>query len=235
MKAIFYPASGRGGANHGWLQSHHSFSFAQYHDPQKVHFGKLRVLNDDVVAAGRGFGMHPHENMEIITIPLFGALAHRDSTGGSGEIQTGEVQIMHAGTGIYHSEMNPSPTDPVGLFQIWIFPEKANIAPGYDQRKFDWQSKTNEWTQVVAPDNDNALWINQKAWLNLARVEGGKSLRYTQNNANSGFYLMVIEGEVKLGDSLLKDRDALGIWDTQSVDIEAINEARILLIEIPMN
>ena len=235
MKTIFYPASQRGGADHGWLQSYHSFSFAQFYHPEKIHFGMLRVLNDDIVAPGRGFGMHPHDNMEIITIPLFGTLAHRDSTGGSGEIQTGEVQIMHAGTGIYHSEMNASSSEPVGLFQIWIFPEKKNIAPSYEQRKFAWQANMNKWTRVVAPNDEGALWINQKAWLNLTRLEAGTALSYLKNAEGSGFYLMAINGEIKVGDQILTDKDALGIWETDSIEIQATKEAQVLLIEVPMN
>lgn len=234
MKTILHTSAERGHADHGWLQSHHSFSFASFHNPEKMHFGLLRVLNDDVVAAGRGFGRHPHENMEIITIPLFGALAHNDSTGGSEIIRTGEVQIMHAGSGIYHSEMNPSASDPVGLFQIWIFPEKGNIYPSYDQRLFDWQAKANEWTTVVAPDQENALWINQQAWLNLARIETGKAIDYQSNKGGQGLYVMVIEGEVSIGDQLLGRRDAMGIWETDSVKIEANSEAQVLLIEVPM-
>ena len=234
MKTVFHPASERGTADHGWLQSHHSFSFASFYHPEKVHFGLLRVLNDDVVAAGRGFGRHPHENMEIITIPLFGALAHKDSTGGSEVITTGEVQIMHAGSGIQHSEMNASTSDPVGLFQIWIFPDKKNIEPSYEQKKFDWQTKANEWTEVVSPDGGSALWINQQAWINLSRVEAEKSIEYQSHSIDSGIYILVIEGELNVGDQVLSKRDALGIWEFEKLTMKANVETQILVIEIPM-
>jgi len=234
MKTIFHGAAQRGHANHGWLQANHSFSFGGYFDPGKIQFGLLRVLNDDTVAAGMGFSEHPHYNMEIVTIPLKGALAHKDSTGRKETIRAGEVQIMSAGTGIVHAEMNASPTESVSLFQIWILPEKVNIEPRYDQRLFDWKQKKNSWTEVVAPDMEQALWINQQAWLSLATLDEGNALEYRGHKPENGFYLMVIEGEVTLGNQVLGKRDAIGISETDVFEMKSTKYSELLLIEVPM-
>jgi len=177
MQTIFYPAPERGHVNFGWLDSHHSFSFGHWYDPAKVHFGALRVLNDDIVSGGGGFGTHPHDNMEIVSIPLKGSLAHKDSTGTDGIIRTGDVQIMSAGSGIRHSEFNHSKTEPTNFLQIWVFPKQRDIKPRYDQRRFDTKDRINKWQVVVSPDQkENALWINQDARFALANLEEGKEI-----------------------------------------------------------
>ncbi len=236
MKSIFYKASERGHAEHGgWLKSNFSFSFAEWHDPKRVHFGALRVLNDDSIAAGGGFGMHPHDNMEIVTIPTRGSVAHKDSTGTDGLIHTGDVQIMSAGTGIRHSEYNPSATDILELFQIWVFPKLRNVKPRYEQKSFNAAERINQWQVVVSPDTaENGVLINQDARFSLAELEEGKSLSYKTKFKGSGVYLFVIDGEVKAGEQILQKRDALGISETDLLDIEASKNARLLAIEVPM-
>src|SRR5258708_2060005 len=209
MKTILQKASERGAADHGWLKAKHYFSFASYHNPEKVHFGLLRVLNDDIVAGGGGFGTHPHDNMEIVTIPLTGALQHKDSTGGNGIIKAGDVQIMSAGTGVRHSEANASATEPVTLFQVWIFPKERNIEPRYDQRNFDIAERVNKWQTVISPvEADKALWINQDAKFSLTKLEAGKTLDYTNAFTGNGVFLVVINGTVKVGAVDLNKRDA---------------------------
>lgn len=236
MKTILHKAATRGHANHGWLDSHHTFSFAGYYDENRVHFGLLRVLNDDIVAGGMGFGLHPHDNMEIVSIPLRGALEHRDNTGGHGIIRAGEVQIMSAGSGIAHSEKNASATDDVNFLQIWIFPKERNIKPRYDQRMFEISDRQNKWQTVVSPGKENgALWINQDAWFNLTHLKHGASLEYVLNKAASGVYVFVIEGGVSIGDQELSRRDGLGVYETDKFTIRANSDAEVLLMEVPMN
>jgi len=234
MNTILYKASDRGAADYGWLKAKYSFSFSSYHNPSNVHFGALRVLNNDIVAGGGGFPAHPHDNMEIITIPIEGALQHKDSSGGNGIIQKNDVQIMNAGTGVEHSEFNASKTEQVELFQIWIFPKEKNIKPRYDQKTFDPAARQNKLQLVVAPDNDEALWINQDAWLSLGNLNKGISLNYKLHNNNSGVYAFVIEGSVTINGQPLGKRDALGIKDAADFDITANENAEILLIEIPV-
>ena len=236
MKSILYPAKERGHANHGWLDSYHSFSFGQYNDPQKVHFGALRVLNDDSVAGGGGFGAHPHDNMEIVSIPLEGELAHKDSTGNEGIIKKGDVQIMSAGTGLRHSEYNASATKTAKFLQIWVFPKLKNIKPAYGQKNFDVSDRKNKWQVVVSPDTaDNGLNINQDARFALVDLEPGKSIEYQMKWKNSGLYLFVIEGGVKTADKVLDRRDAIGVTETNEVNIEAVGETQLLAIEVPLN
>jgi redox-sensitive bicupin YhaK (pirin superfamily) len=236
MKSILYKAADRGSADYGWLKPNYYFSFGQYNKPDKVHFGLLRVLNDDYIAGGGAFPTHPHDNMEIITIPFTGALQHKDSTGGSGDIKAGDIQIMSAGTGVQHSEANASKTDPVTLFQVWIFPKKKNIEPRYDQRSFDINDRVNKWQIVVSPNEaDKALWINQDARLSLTKLETGKSLAYENAFKGNGVYLVVINGSVKVNDTILNKRDALGISDTDSFSVTASEDAELLAIEVPMN
>jgi redox-sensitive bicupin YhaK (pirin superfamily) len=235
MKTILYPAKDRGHVNLGWLDSFHSFSFGQYHDPKKVHFGALRVVNDDKVAGGGGFGTHPHDNMEIVTIPLEGKLAHKDSTGNEGIISKGDVQIMSAGTGIRHSEYNASASEYAKFLQIWVFPKLKNIKPVYGQKSFDIKDRKNKWQVVVSPEaSDNALNINQDARFSLVQLDEGKSISYQTKFKNSGVYLFVIDGEVKVNDELLKQRDALGASELDQLKIEASKNADVLAIEIPM-
>ncbi len=236
MKTILHKASQRGTADYGWLKPNYYFSFAQYHHPEKMHFGLLRVLNDDFIGGGGMFPTHPHDNMEIVTIPFTGALEHKDSTGGHGVIQTGDIQIMSAGTGVQHSEANASKTEPVTLFQIWIFPKEQNIKPRYDQRNFDIKERTNQWQTVVSPiEKDSALWINQDARFSLTNLEAGKSLEYTNGFNGNGVYLVVINGSVSVNEILLNKRDALGIWDTNTFTVKASTDAELLAIEVPMN
>ena len=218
MKSIFYPAAERGHANFGWFDSHHSFSFGQYHDATKMHFGALRVLNDDMVKGGAGFGTHPHDNMEIVSIPLSGALAHKDSTGTSAVINTGDVQIMSAGSGISHSEFNASKTAPVNFLQVWLFPKQRNIQPRYDQKTFDAAGRVNQWQVVVSPDEkDNAVGINQDAKFSLATIEAGTALNYKTAFAGNGVYFFVLEGKVSVADKELNKRDAIGVSETGEI------------------
>lgn len=235
MKTIFHPASDRGHADHGWLNAHHSFSFASWYDPAKVHFGMLRVLNDDIVAGGQGFGTHPHNDMEIITIILEGALEHRDNMGNGSIIRPGDVQVMSAGTGVLHSEFNPSPTEKTNLFQLWVFPKENGIAPRYDQKTFDPNERKNK-IQLVASGfkKNDELYIHQDAALSLSQLDAGKSLEYTMNKEGNGAYIMVIKGKLKIDEQELGRRDALGLWETQKFEIHAEESSEILIVEVPM-
>ena len=229
-------ANERGSGDFGWLKPNYYFSFSNYHNPQKVRFGLLRVLNDDFIAGGGAFPTHPHDNMEIVTIPFTGALKHKDSTGGEGVIKAGDVQIMSAGTGVQHSEANASATDPVTLFQIWLYPKEANIAPRYDQRTFDVAQRINNWQFVVSPnDKDGGLWINQDARFAMTKLEAGKTIDYSNAFAGNGIYLVVINGTVEVDGNILTKRDAAGIENTNSFSITASEDAELLAIEVPMN
>ena len=235
MKTVFHPASERGHVDFGWLNSHHSFSFGHWYNPEKVHFGALRVLNDDIVKGGGGFPTHPHDNMEIISIPLSGALAHKDSTGTDGIIKTGDVQIMSAGSGIQHSEFNASQTDTVNFLQVWVFPKQANIKPRYDQKTFDVAKRQNQWQVVVSADEkDGGVWINQDARFALANLEAGKDITYSPAFTGNGVYVFVLEGEVEIDSNRLNKRDALGISETGNFVIKANTAAQLLAIEVPM-
>lgn len=234
MKTVLHKAATRGHANHGWLDSHHTFSFAGYYDPSRVHFGALRVLNDDIVKGGNGFGQHPHDNMEIISIPLRGALEHGDNTGGHGIIHSGEVQIMSAGSGIAHSEKNASKTEDVNFLQIWVFPKEKDTEPRYDQRLFTEEQKANQFLTVIAPDSDAALKINQDAWFSLGKLDKDFKGDYKIHNAANGVYAFVLEGSVTINDQKLDKRDGLGIWETESLSVVAESDAQVLLIEVPM-
>jgi quercetin 2,3-dioxygenase len=236
MKTLLFKAADRGTADYGWLKPNYYFSFAQYHDPAKVHFGLLRVLNDDFIAGGGAFPTHPHDNMEIVTIPFTGALKHKDSTGGEGIIQAGDIQIMSAGSGVQHSEANASATDPVTLFQVWIFPKERNIKPRYDQKTFDVTERANQWQTVVSPiAADQALWINQDARFSLTSLAAGKEISYTTAFKNNGVFLVVINGSVEIDGQQLHKRDALGISEIEKFSVIASEDAELLAIEIPMN
>ncbi|MFN5346683.1 MAG: pirin family protein [Bacteroidota bacterium] len=236
MKKVIHKANTRGYANHGWLKSYHTFSLAGYHNPERVHFGMLRVLNDDFVDAGMGFGKHPHDNMEIISIPLSGALHHQDSTGRDKIIKTGDVQIMSAGTGIYHSELNASQQEPVAFLQLWIFPKVNNIEPRYDQKEFNLSDHTNQFQVVVSPTQENdSLFINQDAWLSLIELEEGKDTMYTIHKEGNGVYCFVIDGQLEIADENNERRDAIGIWDTTEFSLKANQKSTVLIIEVPMN
>ena len=235
MKTLLHKANERGKVNFGWLDSKHSFSFGHYHDPAKMNFGALRVLNDDIVTGGGGFGAHPHDNMEIISIPLKGDLEHKDSTGTKAVIRENDVQIMSAGTGIRHSEKNHSSGEAVNFLQIWILPKELNINPRYDQKTFDPSDRNNKLLTVVAPDAKSAVWINQDAWLSLGNYEQGKTDVYPMHKAGNGVYVFVLEGSVKIDDIILDKKDALGVWDTSEFAFKSITNAQVLLIDVPMD
>jgi len=236
MKTIFHKASERGHANHGWLNAKHSFSFASYHDPSKVHFGLLRVLNDDIVAPGMGFGMHPHDNMEIITIPLSGTLEHKDSMGNIGVIRPNEIQAMSAGSGLMHSEYNHSKTEEINLLQIWVFPKERNISPRYDQRIFSENDKNGKFKTIVSPVKaDDVMWINQDAFFSLGNFKLGSKVEYNIKHKGNGAYIFIIEGETSIEGNKTEKRDAIGIWETDEILIEVNADSEILVIEVPMN
>lgn len=235
MKTVLHKANTRGHNSFGWLNSFHSFSFGHYHHPERMHFGALRVLNDDTVAAGMGFGKHPHDNMEIVSIPLSGDLHHQDSTGRNEIIRQHDVQIMSAGSGIAHSEMNANKDQAVKFLQIWVLPKELNITPRYEQKSFAPADRTNQILTVVAPDHKDAVWINQDAWFSLANFEAGKNDEYFLRQLDNGVYVFVISGSVTINDTVLNERDGLGIWDISSLKIEANTQTELLLIEVPMN
>jgi redox-sensitive bicupin YhaK (pirin superfamily) len=235
MKTTLYPADARGHADHGWLKTNHTFSFANYYNPERVHFGALRVLNDDWIAAGEGFGKHPHDNMEIITIPFTGAVLHQDSMGNKGVIKPGEIQVMSAGTGIFHSEHNDSKKDALTLFQIWIFPDKKNVTPRYDQITINDLAKKNELYQILSPSpDDEGVWIHQNAWFHLGDLSASTQLEYVLKQSGSGVFVQVIEGGVDVEGNHLNSRDGIGISDTTSIQIKAETNARVLVMEVPM-
>ncbi len=233
-KYSYHPADSRGKADHGWLKSFHTFSFASYHNEERIHFGALRVLNDDSVAAGMGFGTHPHDNMEIVSIPLSGDLAHKDSMGNVQVIRQNDVQIMSAGTGISHSEFNHSKEEEVKFLQIWVFPKERNIAPRYEQKTFAPSDRHNKLVEVVAPDNARAVWINQDARFLLGDFEANRSLEYNIKTPGNGVYVFVLDGNIKADNQELNTRDGLAISESTSVKIETKSSAKLLLIEVPM-
>ena len=236
MDKVIHRANTRGHANHGWLDSHHSFSFANYHNPERMNFGVLRVLNDDIVDPGKGFGTHPHDNMEIISIPLEGDLEHKDSMGNVAIIKEGDVQVMSAGTGIYHSEYNKNSDEQVKFLQIWLFPNKRNVDPRYDQISIRDIAKENTFYQVLSPNNeDQGVWIHQDAWFNIGEFKKGSGDSYALNKSGNGLYLFVIDGEVEADGELLTKRDGMGVWNTSSINVNATQDAKVLLMEVPMN
>lgn len=232
---ILHKASSRGHANHGWLNAYHSFSFASWYNPERIQFGMLRVLNDDTVAAGMGFGTHPHDNMEIITIPLEGDLAHKDSMGNAATIKTGDVQVMSAGTGIQHSEFNPNADQHTKLFQIWLFPKYRNVEPRYQQITLDSTKQKNNFAQILSPNQDDeGVWIYQDAWFYLSNFDANFSKKLALKKEGNGFYIMNIEGEIEVNGEKLEKRDAIGIWETNEIEINANSDSRFLIMEIPM-
>ncbi len=235
-KTVLHRSATRGQANHGWLNARHTFSFASYYDPNRMNFGVLRVLNDDQVAEGRGFGTHPHDNMEIITIPLEGDLEHKDSMGNSFIIRYGDVQVMSAGTGIQHSEFNPNKDKPLKLLQIWVFPNKRNVSPRYDQITLNMNERHNKLQQILSPfPEDEGVWIHQDAWFHLGKFDKDFTAEYEIKKNGNGVYAFVIRGAVKIEGELLNERDGLGIWETDSLSIQSVQEGtEILLMEVPM-
>jgi len=236
MKTELHPASSRGTADYGWLKANYSFSFSNYHNPARIHFGALRVLNDDFIEGGMGFGKHPHENMEIVTIPLKGAIAHEDSTGTKGVVNAGDVQIMSAGSGIFHSEKNASQTEPLQLFQVWIMPKLKDINPRYGQKSYLPSDFKNQWKTVVSPlgTDIDSLQVNQDTYFNVSHLDASKSLNYDLHGDKQGVFIMVIEGEISVVDQSLGRRDAMGISETTSISIQAKEDSQVLLIEVPM-
>lgn len=235
MKTIYHPAASRGYADHGWLKSNHTFSFANYHNRDRMNFGVLRVINDDQVAGGEGFGTHPHNDMEIISIPLEGDLEHRDSMGNGGIIRKGDIQVMSAGTGVTHSEFNANADRPIKFLQIWVFPREKGVKPRYGQMHIADYAKPDDFQQIVSPHQEDAgMWINQDSWFHLADFGAGVKKIYELKKPGNGVYLFLISGEAKVGDQILHQRDGYGIWDTESFILEATEKAEILLMEVPM-
>jgi quercetin 2,3-dioxygenase len=236
-QTILHKAETRGDANHGWLHSRHTFSFADYYDPERVHFGALRVLNDDRVEAGMGFGTHPHDNMEIISIPLEGDLEHKDSMGNVSVIKNGDVQAMSAGTGITHSEYNRNKDRLVKFLQIWVFPNKKNVMPRYDQITLNSSDRYNKFQQILSPNaDDTGVWIYQDAWLHLGQFDKDVSTNYTIKKKGNGVYAIIITGDVTIDGNSLHERDGLGIWDTDTISIKTNSQnAEVLLMEVPMS
>lgn len=234
---VLHKSNSRGEANHGWLKSRHTFSFANYYNPERMHFGVLRVLNDDFVEAGMGFGTHPHDNMEIISIPLEGDLEHRDSMGNISVIKHGDIQVMSAGTGITHSEYNKSKEQPVKFLQIWVFPNKKNVTPRYDQLTLNLNDRRNKLQQVLSPDpNDEGVWIHQNAWFHLGHFDQDKEITYTLKDSKNGVYAFILNGNFNIQGQDLESRDGLGIWAQSQLSIKANSaNAEILLMEVPLS
>jgi len=238
MKTELHPASERGHANHGWLDSYHSFSFATYFNPAREKFGCLRVLNDDTVSGGTGFDLHPHNNMEIVSIIMEGALEHRDSMGNIQVITPGEVQVMSAGSGVYHAEYNHSETEPVKFFQLWIFPREKGLKPRYDQLLFDNQDKHDQLVTLVTPDNkqgENVLWIHQDAFISTINLKKDSEFKYLIRIPGNGIFVFVIEGKIAVDGNSLSAKDAIGITETESFQIQSTDNSKVLFIEVPMN
>jgi len=236
MKSVLHKAATRGRADHGWLKSNHTFSFAQYHNPERIHFGALRVLNDDEVAPGRGFGTHPHDNMEIISIPLEGDLEHKDSLGNVATIQEGDVQAMSAGTGVFHSEYNKHPDREVKFLQIWVFPNERDVTPRYSQITLDPAKMDNQLAQILSPNpEDEGVAIQQDAWFHLGELKAGTKVSYALKRPGNGVYAFVIRGAATVAEQALEGRDGLGVWETDQFSIRAEEDTRLLLMEVPMN
>lgn len=234
-QTVLHKASTRGDANHGWLKSRHTFSFANYYDPERMHFGAIRVINDDIVAPGMGFGTHPHDNMEIISIPLEGDLEHKDSMGNTTVIRHGDIQVMSAGTGIKHSEYNKNDDRPVKFIQIWVFPNKRGVTPRYDQITLNIEDRKNRFQQILSPSpEDEGVWIHQNAWFHISDLEKGNSLDYELKSPGNGLYILVLEGDVIVDGNKLSKRDGLGLWETNKVSFTAESNTSLLLMEVPM-
>lgn len=234
MKKVIDKADSRGRSLYDWLDSHHTFSFDEYYNPSRINFGALRVLNDDRVSPGKGFGTHPHKNMEIISIPLKGKLKHGDSNLNSRVITPGDIQTMSAGTGIYHSEMNGSEIEPVEFLQIWIMPEKMNTQPAYQDFDIRPILRKNEMSLIVSPDGDAPAKLLQQTWFSIGEIEAGKKIEYHMHQSHSGVYIFLMEGEVQVGDTVLSRRDGMGVYDTGSFELETLKDSHILFIEVPM-
>ena len=236
MNTVIHKAATRGHANHGWLNSHHTFSFANYHNPERMNFGVLRVLNDDMVSESQGFGTHPHRDMEIISIPLEGDLKHKDNMGNETIIKEGDIQVMSAGTGVMHSEYNNNPDKPVKFLQIWVIPNKQSVTPRYDQISLADIAKENKFYQVLSPNKeDEGVWIYQDAWFHIGKFTKGNADDYQIKKAGNGVYVFVLEGEAEINGEKLSRRDGMGIWDTDQFTVTSTEDARVLLMEVPMD
>lgn len=237
MKTILFKENTRGHADHGWLDTRHTFSFAGYYDPERIRFGLLRVVNDDIVAGGEGFGTHPHDNMEIVTIPLSGMLVHRDSMGNTHTIREGEIQVMSVGTGITHSEYNGNRDIPVAFLQIWVFPREKGVKPRYDQKKFDFAARRGGLTLIVSPDGaEQSAWVHQDVWFSIGDFNDGDQITYAVRRKGNGIFAMVIEGRFEVDGTVLDRRDAIGISETDHIAIKSLaDDSRLLLIDVPMN
>lgn len=237
MDTVIHKSSDRGHANHGWLDTHHTFSFAGWYNPEQMHFGVLRVLNDDIVQPSNGFGQHPHNDMEIISIPLSGSLTHRDTMGNAQEIKTGDVQVMSAGSGLQHSEFNESRSDAVNFLQLWIFPDKRGVEPRYDQETFEVSERQDKWQQLVRPHSEEGegLWIHQNAYLSRADISAEKSLNYEVKSEGNGVYFFVLEGSAVIAGKSMNKRDGIGVWETSEITIEASEDTQLLAVEVPMD
>ena len=234
MKTIIDKANTRGYFNHGWLKTYHTFSFANYYNPRRIHFGALRVLNDDTVAPGEGFGMHPHKNMEVVSIPLQGYLRHGDNVQNESTITPGEIQVMSTGTGIYHSEYNASKTEDLKFLQIWVMPEKLNTPPAYQDFDVRPLLRKNEMALIVSPDGDAPARLLQQTWFSIGEIEARKKIDYHMHQSHSGVYIFVMEGEVKVDGTILSRRDGMGVYETGSFELETLKDSHILFIEVPM-
>ena len=235
QNTVLHKAETRGDANHGWLHSKHTFSFGSYYDPQRMHFGVLRVLNDDYVAPGMGFGTHPHNNMEIISIPMEGDLEHKDSMGNVAVIKEGEIQVMSAGSGITHSEFNKNRDKPVKFLQIWIFPNQKNVEPRYDQISVRDLETKNAFYQVLSPHaDDQGVWIHQDAWFHLGKFDKGTTTSYSVKRSGNGLYCFVLNGDIEIAGQPLAPRDGFGIWDVEKIEVQALADCQVLLMEVPM-
>jgi redox-sensitive bicupin YhaK (pirin superfamily) len=234
MRKTIYRADERGFANHGWLKTHHMFSFANYYDVDRMGFGVLRVLNDDIVEPGMGFGTHPHDNMEIVSIPLRGTMAHKDSQGNEFTIKEGDIQVMSAGTGLTHSEYNYSNEDDLSFLQIWIFPKTYNTTPSYEEKTF--QFSQNEWVLVASPDRSlNSLPINQDCYFSLGKFSKEFSMKYKRKSDSNGLFIFLIDGKISVENESLHKRDAIGIENTDEISIYLEENSFILLIDLPMS
>ncbi|WP_183572248.1 pirin family protein [Mucilaginibacter sp. X5P1] len=235
-QTIFHPAASRGKADLGWLKSYHTFSFGGYYNPERMHFGALRVLNDDTVDGGEGFGEHPHDNMEIISIPLKGGLKHHDSMDNVAVINNGDIQVMSAGTGIFHEEHNDDQTEAVQFLQIWVYPNVLNVEPRYDQLTLNKDDRHNKLQQILSPNpDDDGVWIHQNAWFNLGGFDKGLSTEYQLKANGNGVYVFVINGSIRINGQVLNTRDGFGIWDTDKFTIDILEDAEFLLMEVPMS
>jgi len=235
-KTILHKADTRGHANHGWLNSKHTFSFANYYDDDRMHFGVLRVLNDDQVAPGMGFGTHPHENMEIISIPLEGDLEHKDSMGNVAVIRHGDIQVLSAGTGITHSEYNKNKDKEIKFLQIWVYPNKQNVTPRYSQISLNIEDRHNNFQQIISPNaDDEGAWINQNAWFSMGNFDNGFETTYNVKSNQNGVYIFVLEGVIEVEGQILSKRDGYGIWNTDSFSLKALSNCDVLLMDVPMS